>query len=293
MLPFHDLGLGLFLVLLAAGGVVLAREQGPRDPFTLTCAGVCGLLAVTVVVRDAEWIAVLCVLAGAALCIIGVTRGRTLPAFVLAGVAGRWPGCAACPGSAAPWPGSPGSARERRCCAPPCWSVLGLLVFGALFASADALLAEWVDACSSPTSPWARSCCGPSSPSPWAARCSRRRTSPSTRRTSTARRRAGRPVAHRFEWLVPVLVVNAVFAAFLVAQAAVDLRRARLPAAHHRPHLRRVRPPGLRPAHRRHGADPLVIWAAARKAARETAADRLWLRVLARPALRADAGRRG
>ena len=40
------------------------------------------------------------------------------------------------------------------------------------------------------------------------------------------------------------------------AQATVDLRRPRLPRAHHRADLRRVRPPGLRPAHRRHRAHP-------------------------------------
>ena len=31
--------------------------------------------------------------------------------------------------------------------------------------------------------------------------------------------RGARPVAHRFEWLAPVLVVDAVFVVFLVAQA--------------------------------------------------------------------------
>ena len=49
VLPFRDLGLGTFLVLLAAGGVVLAGEQPPRTPFTLTCAGLCVLLAATTV----------------------------------------------------------------------------------------------------------------------------------------------------------------------------------------------------------------------------------------------------
>ena len=67
VLPFRDLGLGTFLVLLAAGGLLLAASRHRRDPFTLTCAALCVLLAAATVVRDAEWIVVLCLLAGAAL----------------------------------------------------------------------------------------------------------------------------------------------------------------------------------------------------------------------------------
>ena len=46
VMPFRDLGLGTFLVLLAAGGVVLAASTR-RDAYTLTCAGLCALLAAT------------------------------------------------------------------------------------------------------------------------------------------------------------------------------------------------------------------------------------------------------
>ena len=76
-------------VLLAAGGVVLAASRHRRDPFTLSCAGLCVLLAGTTVVRDADWIVVLCLLAGAALCIAGVTRFRTVPGLLLSGLS--WP----------------------------------------------------------------------------------------------------------------------------------------------------------------------------------------------------------
>ncbi|HYG94663.1 MAG TPA: HAMP domain-containing sensor histidine kinase, partial [Nocardioides sp.] len=86
VLPFRDAGIGTFLVLLAAGGVVLAAARDRRDPFTLTCAGLCVLLAATTMVRDADWVLVLSVLAGAGLCVCGVTRGRTLPGFVLSGI---------------------------------------------------------------------------------------------------------------------------------------------------------------------------------------------------------------
>ena len=94
-----------------------------------------------------------------------------------------------------------------------------------------------------------------------------------------ARPATGQPVRSRFEWLVPVLVVNAVFAAWLVAQAAVVFGG----------HAYLQRTTGLTYADYVHqgfgqltvatALTLLVIWAAARKASRATSADRLWLRV--------------
>jgi hypothetical protein len=86
-------------------------------------------------------------------------------------------------------------------------------------------------------------------------------------------------VRSRFEWLVPVLVVNAVFAAWLVAQATVVFGG----------HAYLQRTTGLTYAEYVHqgfgqltvatALTLVVIWAAARKASRETATDRLWLRL--------------
>ena len=90
--------------------------------------------------------------------------------------------------------------------------------------------------------------------------------------------RAARPVAHRFEWLAPVLVVDAVFAVFLVAQATVIFGG----------HDYLERTTGLTYAEYVHqgfgqltvatALTLLVVWAASRKAPRETAADRAWIR---------------
>ena len=277
VLPFRDLGLGTFVVLLAAGAVVLTGSRDRRDPFTLTCAGLCVLLAATSVVRDADWIVVLCLLAGAAVCICGVTRGRTLPGFVLAGLA--WP-LAGLRGL--PWLGRTlgvltglghGAALLRTIV----WSVLGLIVFGALFASADALVAEWLDAALPDLtldtfvlrSFVAVAVGGAVLAAAYLA-------------LNPARvdRTAGqpRPVTHRFEWLAPVLVVNGVFAAFLAAQATVVFGG----------HGYLQRTTGLTYADYVHqgfgqltvatALTLLVIWAAARKAPRATPADRAWLR---------------
>jgi two-component system sensor histidine kinase BaeS len=282
VLPFRDLGLGTFVVLLAAGGAVLAASDRRREPFTLACAGLCILLGATTLVRDADWVVLLCLLAGATLCISGLTGGQTLGGFVLSGFA--WP-LAGLRGL--PWLGrtlgrtlgeTTGFGRRAALVRTLAWSVLGLLVFGALFVSADALLAEWSSrllpdlslgsfvirgflAVAVSGAVLAASYLGLNPP--------RVDTHGPPPRTAT----------HRFEWLAPVLVVNAVFAAFLVAQAAVIF------GGHD--YLRRTT--GLTYAEYVHqgfgqltvatALTLLVIWAAARKVPREASADRLWMRI--------------
>lgn len=278
VLPERALGIGTFLVLLAAGSVVLAASRDRRDPFTLTCAGLCVLLAATAVVRDAEWVVVLCLLAGAALCVVGATRGRSLGGFVLSGL--MWP-VAGLRGM--PWLGRTiaalpvvghGAAMLRTVL----WSALGLVVFGALFASADALVAEWVDALlpdlTIDTFVLRGFVTVAVGGTVLAAAYLALNPPRVDRDGSTAR-----SVARRYEWLAPVAVVVGVFAVFLVAQATVVF------GGH--AYLRRTT--GLTYAEYVHegfaqltvatALTLLVIWAAARKAPRETASDRLWLRV--------------
>jgi two-component system, OmpR family, sensor histidine kinase BaeS len=277
VLPFRDLGVGTFLVLLAAGGVVLAASRHRRDPFTLTCATLCVLLAAAAVVRDAEWIVVLCLLAGAALCVCGVTRGRTLPGFVLSGLA--WPLSGL---RGLPWLGrtlavltglGQGAALLRTLV----WSLLGLVVFGALFASADALVAEWADAVLPDLTLDMFVLRAFLSVAVGGAVLAAAYLALNPPRVDRAGHEP-RPVTRRFEWLSPVLVVIGVFAAFLVAQATVVF------GGHD--YLRRTT--GLTYAEYVHqgfgqltvatALTLLVIWAAARKAPRATPADRGWLR---------------
>lgn len=275
--PERNLGLGTTIVLLAAGAAVLAGARHRRDPFTLACAALCVPLAAVPMVRDAEWIAVLCMLAGAALCIIGLVRGRTLPGFLLAGVA--WP-LAALRGL--PWLGRgvravTGSGATPAVLRTAVWSALGLLVFGLLFASADALFAEWVSFLVPDLRAdtfvlrafltvavggvvLAAAYVGLNPP-----------------RVETGGAPA-RPVQHRFEWLAPVLLVDAVFGLFLIAQASVVF------GGHD--YLRRTT--GLTYAEYVHqgfgqltvatALTLLVVWAAHRKAPRETREDRAWVR---------------
>lgn len=281
LLPFRELGLATFVVLLAAGAVVLAASRHRRDRFTLACAALCVLLACTTVVRDAEWVVVLCLFVGGVVCVCGATRGRSMPGFVLSGLA--WP-LAGLRGL--PWLGRTltglfgvtslgrGPALLRTLA----WSALGLLAFGALLGSADALLASWVeDLLPDLTIDTVvlRVFVGVAVGGAVLAAAYLALNPPRVEGDP----RPVRATTHRFEWLAPVLVVNAVLAAFLVAQAAVVF------GGH--AYLRRTT--GLTYAEYVHqgfgqltvvtALTLMVIWAAARKARREDASDRLWLRL--------------
>jgi two-component system sensor histidine kinase BaeS len=277
VVPFRDHGIGTLALLLAAGGVVLAFSAHRRSAFTRACAALCALLAATVVVRDAEWIAFLCVLAGAAVCAAGLVAGRSLPAFVLAGIA--WPVAAL---RGLPWLGrslqaAPGLAPRAAVLRTVVWSLLGVVVFGLLFASADALFAEWVGA----VVPDVRldtfvlrafltvAVGGVVLAASYLA------LNPPAVEPATG---PARPVARRYEWLAPVLLVDGVFVVFLAAQATVAFGG----------HDYLERTTGLTYAEHVHqgfgqltvatALTLLVVWAAARKAPRATSTDRAWLR---------------
>ncbi|MDZ5623529.1 DUF4153 domain-containing protein [Nocardioides sp. HM23] len=277
VLPYRDLGLGVFVVLVAAGGVLFACSRHRRDPFTLCCAALCLALATVPVVRDAEWIAVLCLLAGGGLSAIGLVRGRTVPGFVVSVVS--WPLSGL---RGLPWLGRTlrvvtGLGNKAALARTAVLSAIGLAVFALLFASADALFAEWVGAVVPDigSEDFAlRSFVAFFVGGVVLAGGYLALNPPSV----GGGERSPRPVAHRFEWLAPVLVVDAVFVLFLVAQAAVIFGG----------HDYLERTTGLTYAEYVHqgfgqltvatALTLLVVWAASRKAPRATPADRAWIR---------------
>ncbi|SFB73378.1 Signal transduction histidine kinase [Nocardioides terrae] len=278
VLPFRVQGIGTSLVLLAGGGVVLVASKDRRDPFTLACAALCALLALVPTVRAADWLLVLSLLAGAVTAAVGLTRGRTLPGFIVSCLS--WP-LAGLRGL--PWLGrtaarvtglGQGAALLRTLVL----SLAGLVVFGLLLVSADALLAEWVDAALPDLTLDTfvlRAFLLVAVGGVVLAGAYLGLNPPRVDRTG----QPARPVERRYEWLAPVLVVDAVFAAFLVAQAAVFF------GGHD--YVRRTT--GLTYADYVHqgfgqltvatALTLLVIAVAARKAPRATPADRLWIRV--------------
>ena len=265
-------------MLWACGGTVLLASPHLREPFTATCGALGVLLVVPVVLLDAGWIVTLCVLAGIVVLLVGVTRGRTVPGFLLAGLA--WP-LASLRGL--PWFGRTlrtlgvrgNTTAMARTAA---WSVLGVVVFGLLFISADALVASWAGAILPDWEIDAFVTRGFIAGFVFAVVLAAAYLSLNPPRTEPFADRETAPVRHRYEWLVPVLLVDAVFLVFLVAQATVVFGG----------HDYLESTTGLTYADYVHqgfgqltvatALTLLVVWAAARKAPRETPADRAWLR---------------
>lgn len=277
VLPLRQLGSGTVLVLLACGAVLLAATPRRREPAVLVGAALSGALTLTAVLRDAEWVVVLCLLAGAAVCVTTLTGARGTAAHVLSLIS--WPVAAL---RGLPWVGRtlvavPGVGRGAALVRTLLFSGALLVVFVALFASADALLARWVDAVV------------PDLTLDTAVlRVFVACAVAGTLLTATylalnpprleGRDGAGAPVAHRFEWLAPVLVVLGVFAAFLAAQAAVvfggEAYLARTTGLTYAEYVHQ----GFGQLTVATALTLLVVATAARKAPRETAADRWWLR---------------
>jgi hypothetical protein len=257
--------------------VILNFSVNRRSRFTLACAALCVLLAATVVVRDAEWIAVLSLFAGGALCVAALVNGRSVPAFVLAGIA--WP-LAGLRGL--PWLGrsvrTVGGLRANAAMVRTVvLSALAVLVFGLLFSSADAVFAEWVGALVPDLeldSFILRAFLTIAVGGVVLAATYLGMNPPNVEVDSGS----ARPVARRYEWLAPVLLVDGVFLVFLAAQATVSF------GGHD--YLERVT--GLTYAEYVHqgfgqltvatALTLLVVWAAARKAPRTTSSDVAWLR---------------
>ncbi len=221
VMTFDGPGLSWVLVLMGAGVAAYVTGRHRAKPFTIFCAGLASLLVLPLMLRDNPSITLLGVIAAAGVFLIGVTDARTPTGFVLAGIS--WPLSSL---RGLPWfgrslraAGAGGSGgRAPAIARTAVVSLVALGVFGALFASADALFAAWIDAVVPALSfnmlvarifvgclvfaltlAAAYLALNPSRVEPLSA--------------------PSQPLTNRFEWLVPVLLVDAVFILFLIAQA--------------------------------------------------------------------------
>lgn len=214
------LGLGAWMVLAACGATVFYAARDRRDPFMLGSAALCALLASVSVLRDAEWIGVLCLLAGAALLAAAVTHARTLPGFVVAAISWPLAGLRGLPWLGRVATGVTRSGRGPAVVRTAVLSAAGVLVFGALFASADALVAHWVDMVlpdwNSDSLVW-RTFTAVFVGGVVLAASYLAMNPPAVDRPNAGIRR---PARRRFEWLVPVVLIGTVFVVFLLAQVA-------------------------------------------------------------------------
>ncbi len=274
-LPFARIGLAASMVLVAAGVLVLTLTRHRRSPFTWASAGLAFCFALVLVLRDAPWLGVLGLLVGAVLTTTALTAGRSVWGMLAGAVAWPFAGLRGLPWLGRTMRSFGGGANAAAVTRTVVLSALGVLVFGLLFASGDAIVGHWV---------------GSVLPDVQDSLALRLFLVVAVGGTVLAaaylainpppveRPVVRRPAQHRFEWLAPVLLVDAVFVLFLAAQAAAFF------GGHD--YIRRAT--GLTYAGYVHQGFAqltiatvltlLVVWAAARKARLDTAADRWWLR---------------
>ncbi|MDO5696589.1 MAG: DUF4173 domain-containing protein [Dermatophilus congolensis] len=219
-LPYHRLGLGVVVVLLMAGALVLSQSVHRDRTWTLFSAALCVGLASLVVVRAAEWLAVLAVMTAGLLVTTALIDARRLTAvlfgpflWILSGLRGL------------PLLSRTIAVGSQHRLAWPvlrttALSLAALVVFGGLFASGDAVFGSWVSHLlpdvSIADSLVFRSFVWFFVTGVVLAACYLAINPPAVAATPG---RPGTPVQRAWEWLTPVGVVIAVFAVFLAAQA--------------------------------------------------------------------------
>jgi len=222
LLPGHLPGLAAFVVLVALVGVVfraamVARPR--RDLFRAGAAGVCLAMGAVLVLRDAGWVVALCLLASCGLGVVALCGARTVPGLLasslvvpVAAVRGR------------PWlrrgVTAFGGARPRALVQVGRTVLVTLLLagaFGWLFASADAVFAEWTDRLLPEPSLGLAGWRVFAFVAAATATLTAGYVAVVPPRPDRLARPAGPPV-RSFEWVVPVAVVDALFAVFLAAQ---------------------------------------------------------------------------
>nr|WP_223128552.1 DUF4153 domain-containing protein [Terrabacter sp. MAHUQ-38] len=220
VLPYRNMGLALFLVLLTAGAVIWRTSRQRLSTWTVVTTVVCVGLASLAVLRDTDWLMVLAVLVGIVLTMTALTDARGLLS-VVAGLA-SWPLSAL---RGLPLLGRTIAATSRVSIVWPvvrtaAISLVALVVFGGLFASGDAIFGSWANAIV-PEFAWDslifRSFVGFVVGGATLAAAYVALNPPKVQRLALP---AGRPVARTWEWVVPVGLVVAIFVAFVVAQAA-------------------------------------------------------------------------
>lgn len=142
LLPYRGIGVATYLVLLAAGGVVWSASHRRRTPWVLASASLAVALGLLTVLRADEPVGVLGVAAAAALTAVAATDAHRLLGMVASGAAWVLSGV-----RGLPLLGRTLTALSRRGVWPVvrtvALSLLALVVFGGLFASADAVLGAW------------------------------------------------------------------------------------------------------------------------------------------------------
>lgn len=220
ILPGREVGLALFVVLVLGGVVVLRSAVRRSSRWTGGSAVLCVALASLPLVRAAQWVSVLAIVTGIVLTTTALTGARSFVGLV--GGLAAWPLSAV---RGLPLLGRTLSATSRMTILWPVLrtmavSLVALVVFGGLFASADAVFGSWtqslvpaVDAAGFVFRTFVGFVIGGS----LLAACYLAINPPKVEQLALP---AARPAVRSWEWLVPMALVVAVFVGFVVAQAA-------------------------------------------------------------------------
>lgn len=225
VVPSGPPGIGILLVALAVAGVVVAARRVPRDLDAIGAGAAALLLAAMAVVRDAAWVVAVDVLAAAACAGVAVRGAATWRAtfaapFRVAAAAARVPVTLA---RVAPRPAAtPAAGSIARAIGV---SALLLAAFGGLFASADAAFARIagdvlfpeVDAELLPARVAVAVLVAAGAGGLVLAG---RETQPATETAGHLWGPERRPLT-TIEWALPLALLDALFAAFVVVQVAV------------------------------------------------------------------------
>jgi signal transduction histidine kinase len=218
--PGRNVGLAMTLTLLAAGALMWWVARYRREAWTITCAGLAVLLAATPMLRAAPGVVLLSVVVGVVVAASGLTLARSplaIPASVLS-----WPLSAL---RGLPLLGRTITATGRAAAVWPIvrtvgLSLIALALFGGLFATGDAVFGSWAAAVI-PDLGWdtfvlrvflLALLAGISLTGAYLAL-----NPPQIADLALPGRRRK---ARAWEWAVPVGLVVALFAAFILAQAA-------------------------------------------------------------------------
>jgi two-component system, OmpR family, sensor histidine kinase BaeS len=217
------LGLAAFVVLLLGGALVWRASAYRRARFTVVSAVLATALGVATLWRAAEWLAVISVLVGGVVAATALTRATKVSGIVAAVAA--WPLSGL---RGLPLLGRTISATSRLGLLWPvlrtaALSVVALVLFGGLFASADAIFGSWTSSIV-PDLRWdsiiARAFVFTMVAGITLAGCYLALNPPKVDEVVAPARRSVR----RWEWAVPVGLVVALFAGFHLAQASATLR---------------------------------------------------------------------
>lgn len=222
LLPERDIGLAWSLVLLACGASIVLSSAN-RTWITWTAVALGAGLASLATLRAAGWLVPLSILAGGLLIVVAIVPVGTVSSLL--GAALAWP-LAGLRGL--PWLGRSLTIQGR---ALRWWaaartlviSALALLVFGALFASADAIFGHWVDLLVPDVTIdglVARAFVGTAV---FGVTLAGIYLAINPIRAELLAVPTGRPVAKTWEWLIPVGFVIGAYALFIAAQASAWL----------------------------------------------------------------------